>query len=66
MANELIGTERRFEVDSRPTEELVSLATAAGERGGRVVFRGLSGRRLCDLLKIATAGGRWEGRLSLE
>ena len=52
-----------LEVGELPTEELVAIATRARARGRRVIFLGLGGRSVSELLQIAFAGGHWEGRL---
>lgn len=55
----------RFCVDAgrRPTEELVGLASRAAAVGSRVDFTGLESRSISELIRIAAAGGRWQGRI---
>lgn len=55
------GEELEVEVFGQSIDELVSAAAAARCRGARITFRGLQVRRISDLLRIASAGGRWKG-----
>jgi hypothetical protein len=55
--------EYEFPVTNESIDELVIIAAEGRSRGARVTFRGLRVRRIVDLLRIASAGGRWEGLL---
>ena len=57
------GGQFRVEAGLRPVEELVSIAQAATAHGGRATFFGLGARHFSELLRIALAGGCWDGRL---
>lgn len=52
-----------IEAGRRPTEELVCLAERARSQGGQIDFTGLETRSISELLRIAAAGGRWQGRI---
>ena len=60
------GGHFRVEAGLRSIEELVSIARAATAQGVRVTFIGLSARHVSELLRIAFAGGWWDGRLPLK
>ena len=58
-----VGGGFKVEASRLATEELVRIAAAASQSGGRVVFFGLTPRPVRELLKIVAAGGLWEGRI---
>lgn len=51
----------RLRAGLRPIDELVSIAATARAWGRQITFTGLEARALKDLLRLAGAGGRWEG-----
>lgn len=58
-----MNKKEQIEAGRRPTEELVSIAERARSQGALVQFTGLETRSISDLIKIAAAGGRWQGRI---
>ena len=52
-----------IEAGRTPTEELVSMAERARSQGALVQFTGLETRSISELIRIAAAGGRWQGRI---
>lgn len=60
------GEDLEVEVCGQSIDELVSIAEAARRKGAQVTFRGLRARRISDLLRIASAGGRWRALIWAE
>lgn len=52
-----------FEVDHHSLKELLETANKARSRGATVLFRGLRVHSLNEVIKLAAAGGRWQGLL---
>lgn len=50
-----------FEVDQHTLNELLETAHKARSRGATVLFRGLRVHSVNELIKLAAAGGRWQG-----
>lgn len=45
-----------LDVSGRASNELMSIASAASQSGARIIFRGLGGRMISELISIAAAG----------
>ena len=45
-----------LDVGNRTSSELISIASAASQSGARIIFRGLNGRMISELINIASAG----------
>lgn len=55
--------QHEVEVNQQSITELIRAAQEARRRGATVLFRGLRVRSLNEVLKLAAAGGRWQGLL---
>ena len=45
-----------LDVGNRTSGELLRIASAASQSGARIIFRGLDGRMISELISIASAG----------